>query len=141
MIKGDQYGDNKSGNDMGSIGSHWVLVIAFFTTYFTEDDLMTQHVWAGYTVAGIILIRLVWGFVGGRYAKFSNFIYQPSAILLYLKNLVTRKPQHYIGHNPAGGAMVIALLFCLPITMLSGMKLYEVEEKQRAFFCCCTSWH
>ena len=124
MIKGDQYGDNKSGNDMGSIGSHWVLVIAFSTTYFTEDDLMTQHVWASYTVAGIILIRLVWGFIGGRYAKFSNFIYQSSAILLYLKSLVAPKPQHYIDHNPAGGAMVIALLFYLSIATLSGMKLY-----------------
>ena len=92
MIKVDQYGDNKSGKDMGSIGSHWVLVIAFSTTYFTEDDLMTQHVWASYTVAGIVLIRLVWGFIGGRYAKFSNFIYQSSAILLYLKSLVAPKP-------------------------------------------------
>ena len=124
MIKGDQYGDNKSGNDMGSIGSHWVLVIAFSTTYFTEDDLITQHVWAGYTVTGIILIRLVWGFIGGRYAKFSNFIYQSSAILLYSKSLIAPKPQHYIDHNPAGGAMVIALLLYLSITTLSGMKLY-----------------
>ena len=124
MIKVDQYGDNKSGNDMGSIGSHWVLVIAFSTTYFTEDDLITQHVWAGYTVTGIILIRLVWGYISGRYAKFSNFIYQSSAILLYLKSLVAPKPQHYIDHNPAGGAMVIALLFYLSIATLSGMKLY-----------------
>lgn len=124
MIKGDQYGDNKSGNDMGSIGSHWVLVIAFSTTYFTEDDLITQHVWAGYTVTGISLTRLVWGYIGGRYAKFSNFIYQSSAVLLYLKSLIAPKPQHYIDHNPAGGAMVIALLFYLSITTLSGMKLY-----------------
>ena len=124
MIKVDQYGDNKSGNDMGSIGSHWVLVIAFSTTYFTEDDLITQHVWAGYTVTGIILIRLVWGYISGRYAKFSNFIYQSSAILLYLKSLIAPKPQHYIDHNPAGGAMVIALLLYLSITTLSGMKLY-----------------
>ena len=109
---------------MGSIGSHWVLVIAFSTTYFTEDDLITQHVWAGYTVTGIILIRLVWGYISGRYAKFSNFIYQSSAILLYLKSLIAPKPQHYIDHNPAGGAMVIALLLYLSITTLSGMKLY-----------------
>jgi cytochrome b len=124
VIKGDQYGDNKSGNDMGSIGSHWVLVIAFSTTYLTEDDLITQHVWADYTVTGIILIRLVWGYTGGRYAKFSNFIYQSSAILLYLKSLIAPKPQHYIDHNPAGGAMVIALLLYLSITTQSGMKLY-----------------
>lgn len=80
---------------------HWLLVIAFFTAYFTEDDLLTQHTWAGYTVAAIIVSRIIWGFVGTPYAKFSNFIYKPSAIIHYLKNLIARKEQHYIGHNPA----------------------------------------
>lgn len=112
---------------------HWLLVIAFFTAYFTEDDLLTQHTWAGYTVAAIIVSRIIWGFVGTPYAKFSNFIYKPSAIIHYLKNLIARKEQHYIGHNPAGGAMVIALLFCLAITTLSGMKLYAVEEDKGPF--------
>jgi len=112
---------------------HWLLVIAFFTAYFTEDDWMTQHTWAGYTVAAIIVIRLIWGFVGSPYAKFSQFIYRPSTIIQYLRNLLARKPQHYIGHNPAGGAMVIALLLCLSITAISGMKLYAVEENKGPF--------
>jgi cytochrome b len=112
---------------------HWTLVIAFFTAYFTEDDLMTQHTWAGYTVAIVILIRLIWGFIGSPYAKFSNFIYKPSEILSYLKNMIAHKEQHYVGHNPAGGAMVIALLFCLSMTVLSGMKLYAVEENKGPF--------
>ena len=112
---------------------HWTLVIAFFTAYFTEDDFMNLHAWAGYIVGMYLLIRIVWGFMGAKYARFGNFIYSPTNILGYLKNLVALKPQHYIGHNPAGGAMVIALLVSLAGTTLTGMKLYAVEENKGPF--------
>jgi cytochrome b len=75
----------------------------------------------------------VWGFVGGKYARFSNFIYSPAKVISYLKNLIAQKPQHYIGHNPAGGAMVLALLVSLTGTALTGMKLYAVEENKGPF--------
>lgn len=107
---------------------HWTLVIAFFTAYFTEDDFLTQHVWAGYVVTAVILFRVVWGFIGTKHAKFSDFIYTPKAILGYLKGLISRKSQHYVGHNPAGGAMVIALLLSLSATVYTGLALYAVEE-------------
>ena len=107
---------------------HWTLVIAFFTAYFTEDDFMTQHVWAGYVVGTVVIIRLVWGIIGSRHARFSDFIYSPSKIIGYIKNLIARKPQHYVGHNPAGGIMVIALLLSLCATVFTGLKLYAVEE-------------
>jgi cytochrome b len=112
---------------------HWTLVIAFFTAYFTEDDFMTLHVWTGYVVGAYLLIRVLWGFVGSKYVRFSSFVYSPARIFGYLKNLITRKPQHYIGHNPAGGAMVIALLFSLAGTTLTGMKLYAVEDNKGPF--------
>jgi cytochrome b len=112
---------------------HWTLVIAFFTAYFTEDDFMNLHVWAGYIVGMYLLIRIVWGFMGAKYTRFDNFIYSPIKIIGYLKNLITLKPQHYIGHNPAGGAMVIALLVSLAGTTLTGMKLYAVEENKGPF--------
>lgn len=112
---------------------HWTLVIAFFTAYFTEDDFMEVHTWAGYTVAAIVLIRIVWGFVGTQHARFGDFIYAPAKVFAYLKNLLARKPQHYIGHNPAGGAMVIALLLSLAATTFTGMKLYAVEENEGPF--------
>lgn len=107
---------------------HWSLVIAFFTAYFTEDDFMTQHTWAGYVVGSIVLIRIIWGFIGSRHAKFSDFIYSPKAVFGYLAGLFKRKPQHYVGHNPAGGAMVIALLLSLSATVFTGLSLYAVEE-------------
>jgi cytochrome b len=109
---------------------HWTLVVAFFTVYFTEDDLLTVHVWAGYVVGAYVLIRVLWGFVGGRQARFSNFVYSPAKVFGYLKNLIARKPQHYNGHNPAGGAMVLALLLSLAGTTWTGLKLYAVEENK-----------
>jgi len=112
---------------------HWTLVIAFFTAYFTEDDFMNLHAWAGYIVGMYLLTRIAWGFVGGKYARFSNLIYSPAKIIRYLKNLIALKPQHYIGHNPAGGAMVIALFVSLAGTALTGMQLYAVEENKGPF--------
>lgn len=112
---------------------HWTLVLAFFTAYLTEDDFMSLHVWAGYVVGVYLLTRIVWGFVGGKYARFSSFIYSPSQIMGYLKNLKAAKPQHYIGHNPAGGAMVIALLLSLSATTMTGLKLYAVEDNKGPF--------
>lgn len=107
---------------------HWSLVIAFFTAYFTEDDFMTQHTWAGYIVGSIVLLRVIWGFIGSKHAKFSDFIYSPKAVFGYLAGLLKRKPQHYVGHNPAGGAMVIALLLSLSATAFTGLALFAVEE-------------
>jgi cytochrome b len=112
---------------------HWTLVIAFFTAYFTEDEFMTQHIWAGYVVAGVVAFRIIWGIIGSKHARFSDFVYTPNAIWGYLKGLVQRKPQHYIGHNPAGGAMVIALLTSLCIAVYSGFALYAVENNAGPF--------
>jgi len=112
---------------------HWALVIAFFTAYLTEDEFMTQHIWAGYVVTGVVLFRIIWGIIGSQHARFSDFVYRPSAVFCYLKSLVLRNPKHYLGHNPAGGAMVIALLSSLCITVFSGMALYAVEENAGPF--------
>lgn len=128
--------DNKKAvqvwNPLIRIG-HWTLAIAFFTAYFTEDDFITQHVWAGYIVGAYVLIRVLWGFVGGKQVRFSNFVYSPAKIFGYLKNLIMLKPQHYIGHNPAGGVMVVALLLSLVGTTLTGLKLYAVEDNKGPF--------
>lgn len=112
---------------------HWTLVLAFFTAYLTEDDLQDIHVLAGYTVAGLVAFRLVWGFIGTRHARFSDFVFSPATTLNYIKDMFALRAKRYIGHNPAGGAMVIALLLALAGTTLTGMQLYAVEENAGPF--------
>lgn len=107
---------------------HWTLVIAFFTAYFTEDNFMTTHVWAGYVIGAVVCFRLIWGFTGSEYARFKNFVQSPSATLTYLSDLVHRRSKRYLGHNPAGAAMIVVLLIFLAGSVFSGVVLYGIEE-------------
>jgi cytochrome b len=107
---------------------HWSLVGAFFIAYITEDDFLTVHFYAGYLIGGLLAFRLVWGLIGSRYARFSNFVKPPSEVWAYLKSIISQHPKRYLGHNPAGGAMVIALLLSLVMVTVSGIALYGIEE-------------
>jgi cytochrome b len=107
---------------------HWTLVLAFFVAYFTEEDLLTQHVWAGYVVGAVVVIRLAWGLVGSQHARFRDFVRSPSDTLGYIRDLARGSARRYVGHNPAGGAMVVAHLLCIMVTVFSGLMLYAVEE-------------
>ncbi len=106
---------------------HWSLVLAFATAYATEDDYMALHVYAGYTIAGLLLIRLIWGFVGTQHARFSDFVRPPHEAWSYLKETITFKAKRYLGHNPAGGLMIVALLLSLLLTTLTGLGAYGIE--------------
>lgn len=106
---------------------HWSLVLTFFISYLSDDDSLV-HIYSGYAVLGLIVFRLIWGFIGSKNARFSNFLNSPSKVIEYLKGLISGKPQHYKGHNPAAGWMVIALLISLFVTTVSGLKVYAVEE-------------
>lgn len=108
---------------------HWSLVVAFTIAYLTEDEFEDLHVWSGYIVLGLVLFRIVWGLVGTRYARFTQFIYSPARVIEYIASLVKGNPKHYTGHNPAGGYMVIALLLTLLGTTLSGLVVYGLEGK------------
>ncbi len=108
---------------------HWSLVVAFTIAYLTEDEFEDLHVWSGYIVLGLVLFRIVWGLVGTRYARFTQFIYSPARVIEYIVSLVKGNPKHYTGHNPAGGYMVIALLLTLLGTTLSGLVVYGLEGK------------
>jgi cytochrome b len=107
---------------------HWSLVIAFFTAYFTEDDFLTIHTYAGYTVLGLILFRIIWGIIGSRHARFSDFVTSPATAWQYLKDAIRFRAKRYLGHNPAGGAMIVLLLLSLLITTLSGIATYGAVE-------------
>jgi len=107
---------------------HWTLVASFLIAYITEDDFMTVHSYAGYTIMALIVFRLIWGFIGSQHARFSDFVCTPTATLTYLKDVFYNRSQRYLGHNPAGAAMVIALLVSLLITTITGLAVFATEE-------------
>lgn len=107
---------------------HWSLVTAFIVAFITEDDFLIIHSWAGYLVLALISIRFIWGFIGTRYARFSDFVYSRENIIKFLKDTFQLKAKRYIGHNPAGGAMVIMLLLSLLATTITGVLLIGAEE-------------
>ena len=107
---------------------HWLLVAAFFIAYMTEDELLTLHVWAGYLVGGLLVFRILWGFVGNEYARFANFLCRPTTSIAYLKDLINGKAKRYIGHNPAGAAMIVLLLLSLLMTVATGLAVYGADK-------------
>jgi cytochrome b len=120
---------------------HWTLVIAFTLAYFSQEgpfeDLLERmdenwvqnvHVWAGYTIAGLLLFRLVWGFAGPRHARFGDFVRGPRETLRYVWDVLTLRAPRYLGHNPAGGAMAVILLLSLTITVVAGLMLYGADK-------------
>ena len=110
---------------------HWTLVAAFAIAFITEgeDSTLFLHSWAGYTILGLVLFRLLWGLVGTRHARFTDFVRPPSAALAYGKDVFLGRARRYIGHNPAGGLMIVLLLFSLLMTGVMGVALLGIEEQ------------
>ena len=108
---------------------HWTIVCAFAVAYVTGDEFLTTHVWAGYVVGVVVALRIVWGFIGPRRARFSDFVCRPMAVVTYLADLARFRARRYLGHSPAGGAMVIALLLSVALTVVTGLMVYGAEKK------------
>ena len=107
---------------------HWLLVIGFFVAYLTEDDFLTVHVWAGYLVSALIVFRLIWGFTGNQYARFGNFLCSPAKSIQYIKDTIALKAKRYIGHNPAGAAMIVLLIVSILMTCITGFAVYGADQ-------------
>ena len=102
---------------------HWSLVASFAVAWLSGDDWKSLHIWAGYAAAALIALRLVWGLVGTHYARFGQFVRSPLVVASYLRDVATGREARYLGHNPAGGAMIVALLATLTGLCLSGWLL------------------
>lgn len=91
---------------------HWLQVISFVGAYLTAESERNRdiHLAFGYILLGLIVFRLLWGFIGTRYARFSSFLFNPGEIIAYLLSLFKNQPKHYLGHNPAGSVSVWLLL-------------------------------
>ena len=107
---------------------HWSLVAAFTIAWLTGEEESRLHELAGYTVIGLVLIRVVWGFIGTQYARFRDFVYRPSTVLAYVRDILSGKSKRYLGHNPLGGMMIIALLLSLLAASITGLVLQGAEE-------------
>jgi cytochrome b len=101
---------------------HWALAISFAGAYVIaeSDGLRQVHVMFGYTVLGLITFRLIWGFIGTRYARFSSFLFGPRVAWNYVWDLARGKAKDHIGHNPVGSYAIYAILILAVLTGISG---------------------
>ena len=106
---------------------HWGLAVAVLIAFVTEDELQGLHTAAGYTVMGLIGARLLWGLIGPRHARWWDFVRGPRTVLAYLGDVLRGHPARYLGHNPAGGAMAVALIAGLIATTLTGLAALSNE--------------
>ena len=108
---------------------HWSLVLGFVVAYLSGESWEGLHVWAGYFILGLLLVRMVWGVTGTHYARFSSFMFSPKTVVHYLKGLRKLQARRYLGHSPAGAMMVFLLLFLLFATSFSGLAYYAAEDQ------------
>jgi cytochrome b len=106
---------------------HWLLVLSFAVAYLTSESERYRdiHVVLGYTMLGLLGFRLLWGFIGTRYARFRAFLFNPREITAYLSSLLKGNPVHYAGHNPAGSVSIWLLLVLGISSGVSGVLLFQ----------------
>ncbi|MDQ9169647.1 cytochrome b/b6 domain-containing protein [Oxalobacteraceae bacterium R-40] len=119
---------------------HWLMALSFAGAYLTAETERWRllHVTLGYTMAGLVVFRIIWGLMGTRYARFSDFVRGPKAVARYFGSILRGQPEHYTGHNPAGALAILALLGLALAVAASGWTLYNdlagewVEEVHEA---------
>jgi cytochrome b len=102
--------------------AHWSLATAVIAAYFVTQDAWI-HENAGYLALGLVALRLVWGFLGSQYARFAQFLRSPAEAIAYLRDLPRGRSRRHLGHNPAGGWSIIAMLFVVALVALSGILM------------------
>jgi cytochrome b len=113
---------------------HWLLALSFFGAYLTAESERWRlvHVTLGYTLAGLVVFRVVWGLIGTRHARFADFVRGPRAVKRYLGALAAGRPEHHVGHNPAGALAIVAMLALGALIAGSGWALYNEIGGARA---------
>lgn len=98
---------------------HWGIAAAFLTNYWFIHD-GDIHEWLGYGIACLLFIRVVWGVVGSKHARFSDFFPTPSRLKRYIATLLKGEHESTLGHNPMGGLMILTLMCLLAGITLTG---------------------
>lgn len=107
---------------------HWSVVLLLLFQWLSVeavDDWIEWHVYGGYAVLSLVLFRIIWGFAGTRYSRFSQFLYSPGKVFHYMKTLTDRDSWHYAGHNPLGGLSVILMLALIAIQAITGLFMTD----------------
>ena len=107
---------------------HWSVVVAFAVAYLTDDDLLAVHVWAGYLIGILLAIRVVWGFMGPKYARFADFVRGPRSSTRYILDMLRLRGERHLGHSPGGGAMILLMLVLLAATVITGVIVYGGDQ-------------
>jgi cytochrome b len=112
---------------------HWLQVLAFGGAYLLAFSERTRdyHDALGYILLGLLVFRLVWGFIGTRYARFSSFLFTPGEIVAYLRTMLKGKPGHYLGHNPVGSVSVWLLLALGMFICVTGVMSLQDDASDR----------
>lgn len=108
---------------------HWSLAGAVLIAWATDEPLWL-HTRLGYIAAILVLLRVIWGFIGTEQARFVSFVRGPRLVFDYLAGLIRFSSRRYLGHSPAGGAMIVALLLMIAVTTGTGMAELAAERGQ-----------
>ena len=109
--------------DLATRVFHWLLVVAVFVCFVTGEDeglAFIVHAYAGFMISMLLVFRIGWGVVGSRHSRFTDFVYSWAEIKNHILSVLRLKPAHYIGHNPTGGLMILAMLIVLVCTAATG---------------------
>lgn len=107
---------------------HWSLVTAFAVAWFTEGEPMWLHTGAGYLILALLVLRIAWGFIGTPHARFRDFVRGPVEAVRYFAAELGGRARRYIGHNPAGGLMILALMALLLAQVGTGIVMLAADE-------------
>lgn len=106
---------------------HWMLAASFIGAYLTAESERWRllHVTLGYTVAGLVAFRVLWGLVGTRHARFRSFVQRPAVVRQYLAAMLRGSPPHSTGHNPVGALAIVGLLTLAILVSFTGWATYN----------------
>ncbi|MCR5856532.1 cytochrome b/b6 domain-containing protein [Mesorhizobium sp. J428] len=102
---------------------HWSLVALFVFAFLTGDEWQGPHEIAGYVIAGLVAARVIWGLVGSRNARFASFVRSPAEVIRFLGKTARFSAPRHLGHNPAGGAMILVLLVAIGAIATTGYMM------------------
>lgn len=106
---------------------HWSLVLSVATAWLTRHSPGRWHEWLGYAALAIVAVRVAWGFLGSRHARFADFVRAGPATVAYARDVLAHREVRYLGHNPLGGWMVLALLALVALVGFTGW-LYTTDR-------------